>query len=77
MLRCDAKNVHLPEIAKKLDTNVFLVETLQGTAVEHLVSEHNLIDISRLSSNLSPLQHQSAGCEAYVGSLLQEKIAEN
>ncbi len=68
------KNVHLPEIAKKLDTNVFLVETLQGTAVEHLVSEHNLIDISRLSSGTYRLlQHQSAGCEAHVGNLLQEK----
>lgn len=78
MLRCDAKNVHLPEIAKKLDTNVFLVETLQGTAVEHLVSEHNLIDISRLSSGTYRLcSINQRGVKHTLGTFYKKKIAEN
>ena len=78
MLRCDAKNVHLPEIAKKLDTNVFLVETLQGTAVEHLVSEHNLIDISRLNSGTYRLcSINQRGVKHTLGTFYKKKIAEN
>lgn len=78
MLRCDAKNVHLPEIAKKLDTNVFLVETLQGTAVKHLVSEHNLIDISRLSSGTYRLcSINQRGVKHTLGTFYKKKIAEN
>lgn len=78
MLYCDAQSVTLPEIAKKMDTNIFLVVTLQGIAIAHITSDDNKVNISSLSDGCYRLcSINERGIKHTMGTFVKKKIAEN
>lgn len=78
LLYCDGKRVHLPEITKNLDTNVFLVETLQGSTVSRASAQGNYVNITSLDYGAYRLYSVNKwGIRHTLGTFFKKKFKEN
>ena len=78
LLYCDGKRVHLPEITKNLDTNVFLVETLQGCTVSRASAQGNYVNITSLDYGAYRLYSVNKwGIRHTLGTFFKKKFKEN
>ena len=78
LLYCDGKRVHLPEITKNLDTNVFLVENLQGSTVSRASAQGNYVNITSLDYGVYRLYSVNKwGIRHTLGTFFKKKFKEN
>ena len=78
LLYCDGKRVHLPEITKNLDTNVFLVENLQGSTVSRASAQGNYVNITSLDYGAYRLYSVNKwGIRHTLGTFFKKKFKEN
>ena len=74
MLICDGNKVYLGEITKNLDSEILLVQTLQGTTIRRYYKHSNYLNISFLSNGVYRLKSlNKRGIEHTLGTFFKKK----
>lgn len=74
MLICDGEKVYLGEIAKNLDSEVLLIQTLQGTTIRRYYKHTNSLNISLLKDGVYRLKSlNKRGVEHTLGTFFKKK----
>ena len=74
MLVCDGDKLYLGEIAKNLDSEILLVQSLQGNTIRRYLKHSNKLDISNLSNGVYILKSlNKRGVEHTLGTFFKKK----
>lgn len=73
-LVCDGNKVYLDETTKNLDTDMFVVESMQGVALLHVKATDNALSISRLDDGVYRVQSlNKKGVRHTLGTFIKKK----
>ena len=74
-LVCDGNKVYLDETTKNLDTDMFVVESMQGVALLHVKATDNALSISRLDDGVYRVQSlNKKGVRHTLGTFIKKKM---
>ena len=77
-LVCDGNKVYLDETTKNLDTDMFVVESMQGVALLHVKATDNALSISRLDDGVYRVQSlNKKGVRHTLGTFIKKKMKKN
>ena len=77
-LVCDGEKVYLGETTKNLDTDMFVVESMQGVALLHTKATDNTLSISRLVDGVYRVQSlNKKGIRHTLGTFIKKKMKKN
>ena len=77
-LVCDGNKVYLDETTKNLDTDMFVVESMQGVALLHVKAIDNALSISRLDDGVYRVQSlNKKGVRHTLGTFIKKKMKKN
>ena len=77
-LVCDGEKVYLGETTKNLDTDMFVVESMQGVTLLHTKATDNALSISRLVDGVYRVQSlNKKGIRHTLGTFIKKKMKKN